>query len=395
MKRLDLGPGLLLAATGIGVGDMVSSTIAGAEYGLTLLWALGAGVVIKFAITEGVARWQLATDTTIIEGWQDRLPRPAYLLFVLYFAVWSYFVASALIGASALVPAAMVPGVPLPAWGLLHAAAALVMVFAGRYDRFLWLIKAFIVLMFAAVLAAAAMIVLWTGADWAAVGGRSAFSTTYVLSVIGGVGGTVTLLSYGYWMREAGWHGPGRVGTARADLTVSFALVFLFCAAMTFLSTQVDWQGQPLDDGPRLCLLLADRIGQEIGALGRAVFLAGFWGAAFSSVLGVWHGVPFLFDDAVHRLVGRTPAGRGGAAYRMWALYLTLGASLSLFVSRPVWIVFAYTVVGSLFFPFVISTLLWLNNTRRVSAAAPGGAAINGILVAALILYVYLAWRTL
>src|SRR6185436_7317216 len=40
VKFSDFGPGLLLAATGIGVGDMVSSTIAGAEYGLTLVWAL-------------------------------------------------------------------------------------------------------------------------------------------------------------------------------------------------------------------------------------------------------------------------------------------------------------------------------------------------------------------
>ena len=55
----DLGPGLLLAAAGIGVGDMVSSIIAGAEYGLVLVWALVAGVVIKHTITEGAARWQL------------------------------------------------------------------------------------------------------------------------------------------------------------------------------------------------------------------------------------------------------------------------------------------------------------------------------------------------
>ena len=68
MKLSDIGPGLLLAATGIGVGDMVSSTIAGAEYGLTLVWALAAGVVLKFAITEGAARWQLGTGTTLIEG---------------------------------------------------------------------------------------------------------------------------------------------------------------------------------------------------------------------------------------------------------------------------------------------------------------------------------------
>ena len=76
MKLSDIGPGLLLAATGIGVGDMVSSTIAGAEYGLTLVWALVFGVIIKFAITEGAARWQLATGVTLIEGLARRAAAP-------------------------------------------------------------------------------------------------------------------------------------------------------------------------------------------------------------------------------------------------------------------------------------------------------------------------------
>src|SRR4030095_16691672 len=97
------------------------STIAGAEYGLTLVWALAAGVVLKFAITEGAARWQLATGDTLMEGWRDHLPRAAVLGFFIYFVVWSYFVSSALVAASAMVPAAVVPSVPLPVWGFIHA----------------------------------------------------------------------------------------------------------------------------------------------------------------------------------------------------------------------------------------------------------------------------------
>ena len=160
MKRLELGPGLLLAATGIGVGDMVASTIAGAEYGLTLLWALAAGVVIKFAITEGLARWQLVTGTTLLQGWREKLPSAALVAFLGYFTVWSFFVSSALVAASALVPAAIMPSVPLPLWGALHAVAAFVMVYVGRYDRFLAVIKVFIVLKFGAVVASALLIAL-------------------------------------------------------------------------------------------------------------------------------------------------------------------------------------------------------------------------------------------
>ena len=390
----DLGPGLLLAATGIGVGDMVSSTIAGADYGLTLLWALAFGVVIKFSITEGAARWQLATGTTLIEGWRDHLPRAASLAFFVYFVVWSYFVSSALVSASALVPAAIVPSVPLPVWGALHALVAFALVYVGRYDRFLRVIKAFIGLKFGAVIAATLLIAFWSGADATGFAAREPFSTTYALSVIGGVGGTVTLLSYGYWMREAGWRSPERIAMARGDLTVSFALVLVFCLSMTFLSTQIDWTGHVLDEGPRLCLLLADRIGDEIGALGRGVFLLGFWGAAFGSVLGVWHGVPFLFDDLLHQWRRQTPAGQQGTAYRAWAGYLTLASISALLFGRPVWLVFAYTVVGSLFFPFVVSTLLWLNNRDpRVRRQAPNGRTVNAVLIAALVIYVFLAIR--
>jgi Mn2+/Fe2+ NRAMP family transporter len=391
VKLKNLGPGLLLAATGIGVGDMVSSTIAGAEYGLTLLWALAAGVAIKFAITEGAARWQLATDLSLLEGWRDALPRAALVAFSVYFVIWSYMVSSALVAASALVPTAVMPSVPLPVWGTLHAVAAFAMVYVGRYDRFLGIIKWFVGLKFAAVIGSVLLILLWSGADWSHAGARSPVSTAYTLSLIGGVGGTVTLLSYAYWMREAGWVGPARLPTARADLTMSFGLVFVFCFSMIFLATQVDWTGQILDEGPRLCLLLANRIGQEIGPVGRAVFLVGFWGTAFSSVLGVWHGVAYLFDDLFH-LWRRTPrTGQQGTAYRAWAGYLTLASMSALVIQRPVWLVFAYTVVGSLFFPFAIFTLLWLNNSARMPKSARNGVFVNVLLGAALLLYGYLA----
>jgi hypothetical protein len=196
-------------------------------------------------------------------------------------------------------------------------------------------------------------------------------------------------------MKEQGWSGTGRVASARVDLTVSFLIAFVFSAAMMFLSSQVEWDGAILDQGPRLCLMLADRIGQEIGPIGRAVFLAGFWGAAFSSVLGVFHGVPFLFDDWIHVWRRQAPTGQKGTAYRSWAAYLTAAAISALLIPRPVWLVFAYTVVGSLFFPFVISTLLWLNNSRFMPAAWRSHALVNVILGAALLLYGYLAFGAL
>jgi len=396
VKLSDFGPGLLLAATGIGVGDMVGSTIAGAEYGMTLLWALVFGVVIKFAITEGAARWQLATGDSLIEGWREALPRVAVGAFFIYFIVWSYFVSSALVSASALVPAAIMPSVPVEVWGGAHAIVALLMVWFGRYERFLAVIKWFVGLKFAAIMGSVALILVWSGADWSGFGARSPFSVAYTLSLIGGVGGTVTLLSYAYWMREAGWDGPARLPSARSDLTLSFALVFIFSFSMIFLSTQINWSGHILDqEGPRVCMMLADRIGQEIGPIGKAVFLLGFWGAAFSSVMGVYHGVPFLFDDMLHLWRRQPRQGQRGTAYRAWAMYLAAAAISAQLFGRPLKLVFAYTVVGSLFFPFVVSTLLYLNNSNRVVRDARNGLKANAVLAAALAVYLFLAYEAM
>ena len=70
-------------------------------------------------------------------------------------------------------------------------------------------------------------------------------------------------------------------------------------------------------------------------------------------------------------------------------------AAISALVIRPpVWLVFACTVVGSLFFPFVISTLLWLNNTRH-ARATKNGLLVNVVLGAALALYAFLAVEAL
>lgn len=391
MNLRDIGPGLILAATGIGVGDMVASTIAGAEYGLTLTWALAAGVIVKYAITEGGARWQLATGRTLVEGWRDHLPTPAILAFFVYFVVWSFFVSSALVTASAFVPTALLPSTSISTWMVVHAVVALGLVLVGRYEQLLTVMKVFIGMMFLALISTVLLILLKSGADWSAFRGRSAFSVSYTLSLIGGIGGTVTLLSYGYWMKEAGWAGKERLSAARNDLQVSFGLAFVFAACMIFLSSQIEWSGPILETGPRLCLLLADRIGQETGEIGRYSFLIGFWGAAYSSVVGVFDGVPFLFDDWIHVWRRQKPTGKTGAAYRWWAVYLTLSAIASVVVQRPVWLLFAYTVVGAMFFPFVIVTLLWMNNSRHIPAEARTGPVLNAILGGALVLYLYLA----
>ena len=78
-KRLltILGPGILVAATGVGAGDLATAAFAGSHLGVAILWVVVVGAFMKFVLNEGLARWQLATGETLLEGSMIRLGRQA------------------------------------------------------------------------------------------------------------------------------------------------------------------------------------------------------------------------------------------------------------------------------------------------------------------------------
>ena len=65
-------PGLLVAATGVGAGDLITGAMAGHHLGL-LLWIPLLGALLKYILTEGIARYQYATEETLVRGLMHHL----------------------------------------------------------------------------------------------------------------------------------------------------------------------------------------------------------------------------------------------------------------------------------------------------------------------------------
>src|SRR5690606_28754579 len=112
---------------------------------------------------------------------------------------------------------ALWPVFSVTTWGILHALVAFVIVWTGAWRMLETLMKLFIALMFVTIIICAALVLPQTPELWSGMLRPSipAGSLTAVLSVMGGVGGSVTLMSYGYWMQEAGWKSPARLQTMR------------------------------------------------------------------------------------------------------------------------------------------------------------------------------------
>lgn len=65
-----IGPGLVVAATGVGAADLVATLIAGSKYGYALLWTVVLGCILKIVLVEGAGRYSLASGNTIFHGWR-------------------------------------------------------------------------------------------------------------------------------------------------------------------------------------------------------------------------------------------------------------------------------------------------------------------------------------
>jgi Mn2+/Fe2+ NRAMP family transporter len=392
LKKLDrIGPGLVLAATGLGAGDLIAASVAGASFGYALLWTAVVGAVLKFALNEGLARWQLVTGSTLLEGWRRHLPAPVSWYFIAYLLVWTLVVAAALMAACGLAAHALFPDIGVGVAGAVHSLVALVLVLGGRYAWLERIMKLFIALMFVVVVYCAMKVFPgWPAiAQGLLVPGVPPGSLWLLLGVVGGVGGSVTLLSYGYWINERGWRGSGRIGTVRLDLAVAYSVTALFAVAVMLVSAGVRPE---VMQGSGMVLSVADHLGKQVGETGRLLFLIGFWGAVFSSMLGVWQGVPYLFCDFVRR-----PRNKAGSApvsdcardplYRAYLVAMSTLPMLLLGVGKPVWLVVLYAVVGALFMPLLAVLLLFMNNRRAWMQAHTNHWLSNSALLLALVLF--------
>jgi Mn2+/Fe2+ NRAMP family transporter len=400
-----LGPGLAIAATGVGAGDLMSALIAGAKHGTALLWVIAIGAILKFTLNEGVARWQLATGTTLIEGWTDHLGRPVLIYFSAYLAIWGVVVAAGLMSACGVAAHALLPQIPIGAWSVIHSLFALALVWRGRYGIFESIMKVLILVMVLTILGS----VLLLRPDWIQAAKSLAVPTLpegsapSALSLMGGVGGSVTLLSYGYWIREKGWRGGGRMGDARIDLAVGYALTGIFGVAMLVLSASVLGPLQELPPGSRGLVACADAIGEAAGerfgggATIRLVFLIGVWGAMVTSLIGVWQGVPYLFAETLQQWTGRRhePVDPHGRLYRGGLILLALPPMILLALGRPVWLVQLYTALSGLFMPLLAGTLLWLNRQSALVGRLRTGPAATLALWLALLLFAAVLIRQL
>jgi Mn2+/Fe2+ NRAMP family transporter len=134
-----IGPGMILAASIVGSGELIATTNLGAQIGYVGLWIILLSCFIKPVIQAELGRFTIASGETGLAG-LNRVPGPR---FKLNWVVVAWFVMTmitlmqlgAMFGGVAQVMNLLVPAVSVPVWVLLLLALTLILLLGGGYER--------------------------------------------------------------------------------------------------------------------------------------------------------------------------------------------------------------------------------------------------------------------
>ncbi|MFB6552231.1 Nramp family divalent metal transporter [Streptomyces sp. NPDC056405] len=408
-----IGPGIVVAATGVGAGDLVATLIAGSNFGYTLLWAAVLGCLVKISLAEAAGRWHLSTGRTLFDGWAS-LGRWTTWFFGIYVVIWGFSYGAAAMSSSALPLQALFPGVmDLEWWGVACGVVGLVFVWFNKYAVFEKVMTVMVGVMFVVTVYLAIRVAPNLGNAFAGLlpvipdGEDSVLNT---LGLIGGVGGTITLAAYGYWVNAKGWANTGWMKVMRLDNRVAYITTGVFVVAMLFVGAELLHAANiALSGGGKGLVQLGDILEDEYGTATAKFFLIGFFATSFTSLIGVWHGVSLMFADFVARQRERRTgeAGEPGDKikeiatgeherswpFRAYLLWLTFPPIILLFQGEPFRLVIIYGVLGAAFMPFLALTLIWLLNSSRTPREWRNGWLSNGMLAVAGLLFLVLCLK--
>ena len=234
---LVVGPSLVWAAEYIGSGEVIIATRTGAILGTAVLWAVVAGVFLKFWIGMAGARYTVCTGEGMMDMF-DRLPGPRHAVVWIVLVV-QFFCAVMSTGALATSAGSfmhsLVPCVDMRLCGVFAAMFAVAVAWSGIFD-----VLKIVMSLFVLIIVIGAMYIAYrvfpsfaelagglTGKlpavpEWAArTDSVSDSAWQEILPVLGwGAGGFASQVWYTYWVIGAGYGATAGRGYGKpADVT--------------------------------------------------------------------------------------------------------------------------------------------------------------------------------
>ncbi|HKX32722.1 MAG TPA: Nramp family divalent metal transporter [Blastocatellia bacterium] len=386
LKRI--GPGLILAASIVGSGELIATTTLGAQVGYTALWVIILSCFIKPVVQAEWGRYVIATGETGLAS-VNRVPGPR-LKINWVVAAWalmtlmSLLQIGAMFGGVAQVMNLLIPAVSIKFWILIFLAITLALLLGGGYERIerLAMVKVglFTMLTFLAALLLVRMPQYFSwkelldGFKFQMPG--DGFSTAVAVFGITGVGAS-ELFMYPYWCVEKGYarfagkrddsaqwnqRARGWIRVMHTDILASMVIYTIATIAFYLLGAGILHGMGKVPKGVDMITVLSNIYTQTLGEWSLWLFYAGAIFTLYGTIFAATAANSRVFAD-MSRLMGLFKADDYAQRVRyrnMFIVALTVIPVILYFLFQsPVRMVVAGGLAQAMMLPVIgVSTLI-------------------------------------
>ncbi|MBX9243472.1 Nramp family divalent metal transporter [Actinotalea ferrariae] len=424
------GPGLIVSASVVGAGELITATALGAQAGFVLLWLVVFSTLVKVAVQVEMARYSIVTGEGGMEGYAKVPPRFGRVSWV--FAMWALMALSKLIqtggliggmaaALSILVPVGSGPleTTSLTFWAVVVTLVAIATLYSNRYGL-IEKVAVFLTMTFVVVTLVIALGLPMT--EYAYSGGDLASGLSFSLpagalgiaiAMFGLTGiGSEEITAYTYWCLEKGyarWSGPndgseayrrrarGWIAVMQRDAITAWFIYTISTMSFYIMGAAVLHPQDLVPEGNDMILVLSQTYSSVLGDWGRILFLIGALAALGSTI---WAAIPSWARSWANALsiLGvydwRDSRRRNGWMRFFIVALPTMWLLTFLWISSPFIMILIGGVAGGIFLA-AVAVAAWYLRRTEVDPELRGGRfsaialAVSGVAI--LLLGVYSA----
>lgn len=305
---LAFGPGIVVALSWVGTGDLVDNSVAGANYGYALIWVLPIALFFRFIFVNNLAKYPLFNkqqDPSIVRGLTRTHPFFGWVILICFF-IYTHLLMSFTISGVGTALHGLFGGPPVFVWSLIGIATVFVVTFKGAYKILENIFKVILAVMVACFVLGMILV----GVNWGELAQGFAFefpeqvglfdSSLVAASLVLATVGSMANLFYPQFMEEKGWNTPAHRKVQRWDLLFGIVVVFFLGVSIWVVGAETLFGNGA---GIETAADIASGLEQAIGPIGGYIFYLGLLGAAWTTVAGSLFALSKMSTEALHSVI--------------------------------------------------------------------------------------------
>ena len=391
MSQRRTKSGFIIAAAFIGPGTVSTASLAGANFGFHLVWALVFSVLATIILQDMAVRLGYATRSGMSEALRTQIANPFIRVLLSLLVVGAIGIGNAAYESGNLTGAAIglnsIAGIGIPAWSCLLGGLAILLLWSGHYK----LIETVLVMLVAIM----AMVFVVTFAvsepDWGAMAGQlfapvaSMDSITTILALIGTTIVPYNLFLHASLVAQNEQDGSQPAGYYRRQSALAIGVGGLITLFIMATAMQAFYgQAEALNAGN-----LAKQLAPLLGDYAELFFALGMFAAGLTSAITAPLAAAYAVTGALNK-----PSDMRGTWFRaVWLSIILIGVGFTLSGTKPLMAIMFAQAANGLLLPVIALLLLFMMNRHSQLGLLKNHWSANVAGLAVVGLIGWLSWQ--